>query len=209
MGDIVEGKVAGVGIGVAMLVVVQEVYDWAMDVMARGVFLGMTHGIRAMQKTGNGGAIANWSLRAELNASPGSRARAAGRARVHPQYGPFRPAGHPGGRRGVPRVELRHHPRRLPPRSAGGLGRGCASNSARCHRRSPDQRSYTAPPGSTHISLRGCRLRGQGHLPLRPVVGAVFDNRPTAMLDIEVLKRRAQQPADRRGRRPVGGGARS
>src|SRR4051794_39579345 len=60
---------AGIGFGGVMLDVTQKDYDRVMDIMLRGVFFGTTHGIRAMQKLGTGGAIINWASLAALNAT--------------------------------------------------------------------------------------------------------------------------------------------
>jgi NAD(P)-dependent dehydrogenase (short-subunit alcohol dehydrogenase family) len=73
-------NIAGIGIGMPMLDVTQQDYDRALDIMLRGVFLGTTHGIRAMQKTGGGGSIVNWSSLAGLNASPGTSIYSAAKA---------------------------------------------------------------------------------------------------------------------------------
>jgi len=62
-------NIAGIGFGGTMLDVTQKDYDRVMDIMMRGVFFGTTHGIRAMLKAGNGGAIVNWASLAALNAT--------------------------------------------------------------------------------------------------------------------------------------------
>jgi NAD(P)-dependent dehydrogenase (short-subunit alcohol dehydrogenase family) len=63
-------NVAGISMAKPMLDVTPEEYDRLIDVVLRGVFLGTTHAIRAMQKLGTGGSIVNWSSIAGLNASP-------------------------------------------------------------------------------------------------------------------------------------------
>lgn len=75
-------NVAGVGIGVPMLDVTPKDYDRCMDIMLRGVFLGTSHGVRVLRKTGRGGSIVNWSSLAGLNASPGSSIYSAAKAGV-------------------------------------------------------------------------------------------------------------------------------
>jgi NAD(P)-dependent dehydrogenase (short-subunit alcohol dehydrogenase family) len=75
-------NVAGIGIGMPMLSVTEPDWNRCMDIMLRGVFLGTTHGIRAMQKAGKGGSIVNWSSLAGLNASPGTSIYSAAKAGV-------------------------------------------------------------------------------------------------------------------------------
>ncbi len=74
-------NIAGIGIGMPILDVTRKDYDLALDIMLRGVFLGTTHAIRAMQKTG-GGSIVNWSSVGGLNASPGTTVYSAAKAGV-------------------------------------------------------------------------------------------------------------------------------
>jgi NAD(P)-dependent dehydrogenase (short-subunit alcohol dehydrogenase family) len=75
-------NVAGIGIGMPMLSVTEQDWNNCMDTMLRGVFLGTTHGIRAMQKAGTAGSIVNWSSLAGLNASPGTSIYSAAKAGV-------------------------------------------------------------------------------------------------------------------------------
>jgi NAD(P)-dependent dehydrogenase (short-subunit alcohol dehydrogenase family) len=75
-------NVAGIGIGMPMLSVTEADWNRCMDIMLRGVFLGTTQGIRALQKAGKGGSIVNWSSLAGLNASPGTSIYSAAKAGV-------------------------------------------------------------------------------------------------------------------------------
>jgi NAD(P)-dependent dehydrogenase (short-subunit alcohol dehydrogenase family) len=63
-------NVAGIGIGGPIHKITMEDYDKVMDVDLRGVILGMKHGARAIVKSGNGGAIVNWSSVGGLGGSP-------------------------------------------------------------------------------------------------------------------------------------------
>jgi NAD(P)-dependent dehydrogenase (short-subunit alcohol dehydrogenase family) len=74
-------NVAGVGGLKAMLDINQDDFNLNVDVMLRGVFLGTTHGIRAMLKTG-GGVVLNWASVGALGASPGSSVYSAAKAGV-------------------------------------------------------------------------------------------------------------------------------
>jgi NAD(P)-dependent dehydrogenase (short-subunit alcohol dehydrogenase family) len=63
-------NVAGIATGKPMLSYGMDEFDKLMDILVKGVWFGTTHGIRAMQKCGNGGSIVNWSSLAGLNGSP-------------------------------------------------------------------------------------------------------------------------------------------
>jgi NAD(P)-dependent dehydrogenase (short-subunit alcohol dehydrogenase family) len=75
-------NVAGIAEGVMLTDVTQDHYDRTMDVDLRGVLLGMKHGIRAMLRAGNGGAIVNWSSIGGLNSSVATSVYGAAKAGV-------------------------------------------------------------------------------------------------------------------------------
>jgi NAD(P)-dependent dehydrogenase (short-subunit alcohol dehydrogenase family) len=74
-------NVAGIGGLKPLLDVDNDTYDLNLDVMLRGVFFGITHGLRAMLKTG-GGTILNWSSVGALGSIPGSGVYSAAKAGV-------------------------------------------------------------------------------------------------------------------------------
>ena len=59
-----------------------EHWDQTFDVMVRGVFLGIKHGARAMQRTGRGGSIINTASIAALSGKGGPLAYSATKAAV-------------------------------------------------------------------------------------------------------------------------------
>jgi NAD(P)-dependent dehydrogenase (short-subunit alcohol dehydrogenase family) len=65
-------NVAGIGVGALTTDVTMEDYDAVLDVDLRGVILGMKHGIRAILKHGEGGAVVNWSSAGGLGGSVGT-----------------------------------------------------------------------------------------------------------------------------------------
>jgi NAD(P)-dependent dehydrogenase (short-subunit alcohol dehydrogenase family) len=54
-------NVAGISDPQLIVDVTQEQYDRMMDIHLRGVIFGMKHGVLAMRRHGEGGAIVNWS----------------------------------------------------------------------------------------------------------------------------------------------------
>ncbi len=75
-------NVAGIADAMMTADVTMEHYDRLMDVDLRGVILGMKHGIRAMLRHGDGGAIVNWSSVGGLNGSPFTSVYSAAKAGV-------------------------------------------------------------------------------------------------------------------------------
>lgn len=59
-----------------------EDWDYTFAVLTRGVFLGVKHGVRAMRRTGEGGAIVNIASVAGLGAGGGPQAYSAAKAAV-------------------------------------------------------------------------------------------------------------------------------
>jgi NAD(P)-dependent dehydrogenase (short-subunit alcohol dehydrogenase family) len=59
-----------------------DAYEQVMSVNARGVLLGIKHGLRAMLAAGNGGAIVNWSSIGGTHAFPYAGAYCASKAAV-------------------------------------------------------------------------------------------------------------------------------
>jgi NAD(P)-dependent dehydrogenase (short-subunit alcohol dehydrogenase family) len=75
-------NVAGIADPMRVADVTMEHYDKLMDVDLRGVLLGMKHGISAMLRQREGGAIINWSSIGGLNASPYTGVYSAAKAGV-------------------------------------------------------------------------------------------------------------------------------
>jgi NAD(P)-dependent dehydrogenase (short-subunit alcohol dehydrogenase family) len=75
-------NVAGIAEAARVADVTMEQYDKVMDVDLRGVLLGMKHGISAMLRQREGGAIVNWSSIGGLNASPYTGVYSAAKAGV-------------------------------------------------------------------------------------------------------------------------------
>jgi NAD(P)-dependent dehydrogenase (short-subunit alcohol dehydrogenase family) len=75
-------NVAGIGRGIPLWETPMEVYDEITGVNLRGVLHGIKHGIRAIQQSGNGGAIVNWSSAGGMNSSAGSGVYGASKAGV-------------------------------------------------------------------------------------------------------------------------------
>jgi NAD(P)-dependent dehydrogenase (short-subunit alcohol dehydrogenase family) len=75
-------NVAGIADAARVADVTMEQYDKVMDVDLRGVLLGMKHGISAMLRQREGGAVVNWSSIGGLNASPYTGVYSAAKAGV-------------------------------------------------------------------------------------------------------------------------------
>jgi len=75
-------NVAGIAEAARVADVTMEQYDRVMDVDLRGVLLGMKHGISAMLRQREGGAVVNWSSIGGLNASPYTGVYSAAKAGV-------------------------------------------------------------------------------------------------------------------------------
>jgi NAD(P)-dependent dehydrogenase (short-subunit alcohol dehydrogenase family) len=75
-------NVAGIADAARVADVTMEQYDRVMDVDLRGVLLGMKHGISAMLRQREGGAVVNWSSIGGLNASPYTGVYSAAKAGV-------------------------------------------------------------------------------------------------------------------------------
>jgi NAD(P)-dependent dehydrogenase (short-subunit alcohol dehydrogenase family) len=75
-------NVAGIAEAARVADVTMEQYDKVMDVDLRGVLLGMKHGISAMLRQREGGAVVNWSSIGGLNASPYTGVYSAAKAGV-------------------------------------------------------------------------------------------------------------------------------
>jgi NAD(P)-dependent dehydrogenase (short-subunit alcohol dehydrogenase family) len=75
-------NVAGIADAMRVADVTMEHYDKVMDVDLRGVLLGMKHGISALLRQREGGAIVNWSSIGGLNASPYTGVYSAAKAGV-------------------------------------------------------------------------------------------------------------------------------
>ena len=75
-------NVAGIADAARVADVTMEQYDRIMDVDLRGVLLGMKHGISAMLRQREGGAVVNWSSIGGLNASPYTGVYSAAKAGV-------------------------------------------------------------------------------------------------------------------------------
>ena len=74
---------AGVGGAVGPLTQTSvESWDYTMDVIAKGVFLGIKHGAKQMQKQGSGGSIINTASIAALSGDGGPLVYSAGKAAV-------------------------------------------------------------------------------------------------------------------------------
>ena len=59
-----------------------ESWDYTMDGIAKGVFLGIKHGAKQMQKQESGGSIINTASIAELSGDGGPLVYSAGKAAV-------------------------------------------------------------------------------------------------------------------------------
>jgi NAD(P)-dependent dehydrogenase (short-subunit alcohol dehydrogenase family) len=75
-------NVAGIADPMRVADVTMDHYDKVMDVDLRGVLLGMKHGISALLKQRQGGAVINWSSIGGLNASPFTGVYSAAKAGV-------------------------------------------------------------------------------------------------------------------------------
>ncbi len=74
---------AGVGGAIGPLTeTTVEAWDYTFDVLAKGVFLGMKHGARAMREQGRGGSIINTASVAALSGDAGPLAYSAAKAAV-------------------------------------------------------------------------------------------------------------------------------
>jgi NAD(P)-dependent dehydrogenase (short-subunit alcohol dehydrogenase family) len=74
---------AGVGGAVGPLVETSvEAWDYTMDVLAKGVFLGIKHAARALKSQGEGGSIINTASIAALSGDAGPMVYSAGKAAV-------------------------------------------------------------------------------------------------------------------------------
>ena len=74
---------AGVGGAVGPLIETSvESWDYTMDVLAKGVFLGLKHGARIMRKQGDGGSIINTASIAGLSGDAGPLVYSAAKAAV-------------------------------------------------------------------------------------------------------------------------------